>query len=180
MTRFGKGPFTDFFPFAPMSAADVARGRWSEPSQNAPAWNSDLLDCRNGKQEKACFYLKLPAGVGFPVYNGTDIWTSSWVHSMKTQLGKVKPPKAIYIEYGRKFVTPGQSLSAPQIRPVWTLDFSSVGNGATYFNYGAMAGANGSVGWHQYTMPVAGRVVASWFHTHAHAAVEMWVLAGEA
>ena len=44
---------------------------------------------------------------------------------------------------------------------------------------GTGVGERGSVMWHTYTMPVSGRVVASWFHTHAYVASEMWVVSGD-
>ena len=36
-----------------------------------------------------------------------------------------------------------------------------------------------SVAWHTFQMPAAGRFVASWYHTHAQAASELWVLDGD-
>mgnify|MGYP007078264508 CR=1 FL=1 len=66
------------------------------------------------------------------MYNGTDLWTSSWVNSMAKKIGGVDPPQEIFIEYARKVVLPGEGK--PTIRPVWTLDFANVGRGVTYRN----------------------------------------------
>ena len=145
---------------------------------------------------------QLPPHVGFPVYNGTDLWTGSWANAMERKAGGVEPPRAVYFEYGRKVVIPASANPSkgkvvtpasanpskgkhagkptpPTMRPVWTLDFAILGRGVTYTNKGTAKGGNGSVMWHTYTMPVGGRVHGSWYHTHAYAASEMWVIAGD-
>eukprot|EP00966_Prymnesium_polylepis_P219442 5077205-Prymnesium_polylepis.1 len=151
MTKYGKGPFEDWWPWAAMSIADATRGRASEASANGPGWNADLVDCRGTTQEAGCFYFKLPPNLGWPVYNGTDMWTGSWVNSMADKAAGMAPPEEIYIEYGRKAVLPGEAKEAagvPPMRPVWTLDFSNNGRGITFTNVGGNKGANGSVTWH--------------------------------
>ena len=181
ITQWGKGPFENWYPWPAMSSADSTRGRSSAPSMNSPGNNVDLIDCR-GRQEVGCFYLKLPPHLGFPVYNGTDLWSGTVINSMANKAGGIPPPRAIYMEYGRKVVLPEAeqyATAAKKMRPVWTFFFTSTGGGETYTNKGTVMGARGSVGWHVFTMPVAVRSIGSWYHTHAQTASELWVLHGD-
>ena len=106
--------------------------------------------------------------------------------------GREPPGRTLQLrwEFGRKFVTPPSAAErqqqqqqqrmaspsavppAPQrIAPVWTVDFSTTGDGNTYNVYASRP----STMFHTYYMPVGGRVVGSWMHTHAQAASDLWV-----
>ena len=67
MTKNSAGPFAAWWPWPAQSSADAARGRYSEVSANSPGWNTDLIECREGRgQETGCFYIKAPLLLACP------------------------------------------------------------------------------------------------------------------
>jgi len=78
--------------------------------------------------------------------------------------------------YGRKWVVPQKPETWT---PLFSLDFSVVGSGTMYTPKTTLAGvAAGTTGlaWQTYTMPRKGTFVSSWFHSHAQAPSDFWVL----
>jgi hypothetical protein len=177
------GIFADWYPWAAYTTHQLMT-TGAQASMNSPGFNADFVGCRPGAELGACFFLKLPAGTGFPVYKATDLWSSSLVNragSWREPPGGPGPMLVTW-EFGRQFAT---ASTAPRARarpaslltPVWTLDFAAVGNGNTY-EIGRYKHLEGVV-FHSYTFPVSGRVHGSWYHTHAQAKSEMWVLSGK-
>jgi len=168
-TYYGEGVMAGFTPFTPISDPTFVQGVYNRPgafqtSSNIPGFNVDLYGCKKGIDDpaSACYYVKMPEARGMPLYPGHDMWANSMVIHVPPG-----PALKIYIEYGRKFVTPSNQSS---IRPVWDLDFSAVGNGDLYDVFG-----NGT-SFHTFEMPLGGTFLSSWFHSHGVSEAEMWVL----
>ena len=173
-------PFELFYPWAAYSTHQLDQFG-AQASMNSPGFNADFVGCRPGASLAACSYLQVPDGHGYPVYKGTDLWSTSLVNRVGTWNEPAgSPPMQVIFEYGRQFITAAPSSKvrpASILTPVWTLDFAVVGNGNTY-EIGRIGNLE-SVMFHTYTMPVGGRFLGSWFHTHAQASTQMWVLAGD-
>ena len=179
--------FDNFYPWPAYTTMQWTK-YGAQASMNSPGFNADFVGCRPSTPLGACFHIKTPRGTGFPVYRNTDMWSSSLVN----RVGKwVEPmprtqPMQVVWYFGRKFASPhregakaagGGGGARPSVMrtPLWSLDFAVVGNGNTY-EYGRVPKVEGLV-FHTYTMPVGGKVRGSWFHTHAQAKSEMWILA---
>ena len=159
-------PFFGFNPIAVLPEAALAEGggEWIQTSTNTPGFNGDFYGCRGDLDDMAtpCYYVKLPSGTGFPKYAGVDFWSNS-------VLEHVPPggPVRLFYEYGRTWVTPRDPST---YAPLFVLDFAIGGDGALYDVHGD------SVAWFTYAMPVGGTFRSSWYHTHAVAPSDFWVL----
>lgn len=129
-------PFERFYPWAAYSTHQLAQ-YGAQASMNSPGFNADFVGCREGIHLAACSYLKMPAGFGFPIYKGTDMWSTSLINragQWREQPGQ--PAMRVVFEYGRRYATaregPKAKRPASILRPIWTLDFAVVGNGNTY------------------------------------------------
>lgn len=170
------GIFEGWYPWAAYTTHQLMT-TGAQASMNTPGFNADLVGCRPGAELGACFFFRLPEGTGFPVYKGTDLWSTSKINRVgkwREQSPKDRP-MLITWEFGRQFVT-SRARPASIVTPVWTLDFAAVGNGRTY-EIGRYKHLEGIV-FHCYSFPVSGRVYGSWYHTHAQAKSELWVLSG--
>ena len=178
------GPDSEFGSFAawpPQTVNDFAYGV-GESSENTPGFNADMLGCPEGQgSTSACFYVSVPQALGsrtgFPRVAHTDMWSNTNINTLNDDNGR---DVTVVMEYGRKWVMPKQ----PELwTSLFSLDFSVHGTGMTYAPKASLAGSSGSstgMVWHTYTMPKAGKFVASWFHTHASAISDMWVMDADA
>lgn len=182
LTQMGQDSvFKHFYPWPAYSTAQWTQFG-AQASMNSPGFNADFVGCRPNTKLGACFHLQTPPGTGFPVYRNTDMWSSSLLNRVGNWMERDpnKEPMMVMWHFGRKFASStagggGTGVKpAAFLTPLWSLDFAVVGNGNTY-EIGGFAKLEGIV-FHTYTMPVAGTVRGSWFHTHAQAKSEMWVL----
>jgi hypothetical protein len=183
LTKQDNSIFRDFWPVPFYSVDTISKGEGGviQSTSNTPGFNADFLDCHpdfedtHGGAPNACFFLQLPKRMGFPILEGTDLWSSSLVNDV-VQVGDTHQ---VTWEFARTYVTPG--ANAPRKswpRPVWTLDFAVVGNGNTYEpQVTHPAGASGSsVAFHTYFWPTSGKILTSWSHSHAQGPSELWIL----
>ena len=170
-------PFERFYPWPAYSTHQL---NGAQASMNSPGFNADFVGCRPSADASvnACSYLRMPPGYGWPVFKNTDMWSTSLINRVGSwHEGPGKPAMSVVFEYGREFVSASAESSIRPVAaamPVWSLDFAVVGNGNTY-ELGRFAHLE-AIMFHTYWMPVGGRVIGSWYHTHAQSQSEFWIL----
>jgi hypothetical protein len=129
-------PFEGFYPWPAYSTHQLDHFG-AQASMNSPGFNADFVGCRPGVALAACSYLEMPPGHGFPIYKGTDMWSTTLINRVGDWRERPGQPfMHVMFEYGRRFATarggPGVKRPSSILRPMWTLDFAVVGNGNTY------------------------------------------------
>ena len=168
--------FRGFQGFPAQTAEMFAAGNYTVSSENSPGFNVDHLNCPDSSGTSSCFYLSASSAfgprTGWPRPAGTDLWSNTIINTLDDVNGK---DVELYMEYARKWVLPQRP---EEWTPIDSIDFSVTGSGALYHPSRRHARAHAQTGlvWHTYTMPAAGRFLASYFHTHPQMASDMFVL----